>query len=90
MKIVKDENFLNVYIKYNLNGGVLKAFGKETLAGQKRRKNCEKALKLADEIAIILEENFNLEDLCVTDLENGKINIFAVSDNFQGVEKLIT
>jgi hypothetical protein len=79
-------NFLNVYIDYDLGpGGNSIAFGKETMSGQIRRLSSEKARKIAHDIALDLEANFNLEDIEVTDLENGKVRIFAVSDDFVAV-----
>lgn len=85
-RFVKDKNnpnFLNVYIDYDLGpGGNSIAFGKETMTGQIRRLSSAKARKVAHDIALDLEANFNLEDIEVTDLENGKVRIFAVSDDF--------
>ena len=76
-------NFLNVYLDYDIGpGGATVAFGKETMSGQIRRLSSEKARKIAHDIALDLEANFNLEDIEVTDLENGKVRIFAVSDDF--------
>ena len=76
-------NFLNVYIDYDLGpGGNSVAFGKETMSGQIRRLSSAKARKVAHDIALDLEANFDLEDIEVTDLENGKVRIFAVSDDF--------
>ena len=76
-------NFLNVYLDYDIGpGGNPTAFGKETMTGQIRRLSSAKARKVAHDIALDLEANFNLEDIEVTDLENGKVRIFAVSDDF--------
>ena len=76
-------NFLNVYLDYDIGpGGATVAFGKETMSGQIRRLSSAKARKIAHDIALDLEANFNLEDIEVTDLENGKVRIFAVSDDF--------
>ena len=76
-------NFLNVYIDYDLGpGGNSIAFGKETMSGQIRRESAAEARKVAHDIALDLEANFDLEDIEVTDLENGKVRIFAVSDDF--------
>jgi len=85
-RFIKDKNnpnFLNVILDYDIGpGGNPTAFGKETMTGQIRRLSSAKARKVAHDIALDLEANFNLEDIEVTDLENGKVRIFAVSDDF--------
>jgi hypothetical protein len=76
-------NFLNVYIDYDLGpGGSSIALGKETMTGQIRRATAIKAKELAFDVARDLKTKYNLEDIDVQDLENGKIHIFAVSDDF--------
>jgi hypothetical protein len=85
-RFVKDKNnpnFLNVYIDYDLGlGGSSIALGKETMTGQIRRATAIKAKELAFDVARDLKTKYNLEDIDVQDLENGKIHIFAVSDDF--------
>ncbi len=85
-RFVKDKNnpnFLNVYIDYDLGpGGSSIALGKETMTGQIRRLSAAKAMKVAGNIARDLETKYNLEDIDIQDLENGKVRIFAVSDDF--------
>jgi hypothetical protein len=85
-RFVKDKNnpnFLNVYIDYDIGpGGASIALGKETMTGQIRRLSAAKAMRLADDVARDLEAEYNLEDIEVTDLKNGKVRIFAVSDDF--------
>ena len=85
-RYVKDKNnpnFLNVYIDYESGpGGSLIALGKETMSGQIRRESAAEAMKLAGNIARDLETKYNLEDIDVQDLENGKVQVFAVSDDF--------
>ncbi len=85
-RFVKDKNnpnFLNVYIDYDIGpGGAVIALGKETMTGQIRRLSAAKAMRLADDVARDLEAEYNLEDIEITDLENGKVRIFAVSDDF--------
>ncbi len=77
-------NFLNVYIDYSLGaGGAVIALGKETMTGQIRRESSAEALKLAYEVAKDLEAEYDVEDIEVKDLENGKVRIFAVSDDFE-------
>ena len=85
-RFVKDKtnpNFLNVYIDYDLGtGGSSIALGKETMTGQIRRESAAEAIRQMENIARKLEDKFNIEDIEVTDLENGKVNLFAVSDDF--------
>ena len=85
-RFVKDKNhpnFLNVYIDYDLGpGGSLIALGKETMTGQIRRESAAEAMKLAGDVARDLEAKYNLEDIEISDLENGKVRVFAVSDDF--------
>jgi uncharacterized protein YjbJ (UPF0337 family) len=76
-------NFLNVYIDYDLGpGGSSIALGKETMTGQIRRESAAEAMRLAGDVARDLEAEYNLEDIDIQDLENGKVRIFAVSDDF--------
>ena len=83
IKDKKNPNFLNVYIDYDLGaGGASIALGKETMTGQIRRESAAEAMRLASDIAKDLEAEYNLEDIEVVDQENGKVRIFAVSDDF--------
>ena len=76
-------NFLKVYMDYDLGpGGSSTALGKETMTGQIRRLSAEEAMRQMNDIAKKLEDNFKIEDIEVTDMENGKVQIFAVSDDF--------
>ncbi|MDB9847712.1 hypothetical protein OAC50_00845 [bacterium] len=85
-RFVKDKNnpnFLNVYIDYDLGpGGSSIALGKETMTGQIRRLSAAKAKIIAYDVARDLKAKYNLEDIDIQDLENGKVQIFAVSDDF--------
>jgi hypothetical protein len=85
-RFIKDKNnlnFLNVYMDYDLGpGGASIALGKETMTGQIRRESAAEAIRQMENIARKLEDKFNIEDIEVTDLENGKVNVFAVSDDF--------
>ena len=89
-RFVKDKNnpnFLNVYIDYDLGpGGSSIALGKETMTGQIRRESAAEAMRLAGDVAKDLEAQYNLEDIDIQDLENGKVNIFAVSDDFIDID----
>ena len=89
-RFVKDKNnpnFLNVYIDYDLGpGGSSIALGKETMTGQIRRESAAEAMRLAGDVAKNLEAQYNLEDIDIQDLENGKVNIFAVSDDFIDID----
>ncbi len=85
-RFVKDKNnpnFLNVYIDYDLGpGGALIALGKETMTGQIRRESAAEAMRLAGDVARDLKAEYDLEDIDIQDLENGKVQVFAVSDDF--------
>jgi len=84
-RYVKDKNnpnFLNVYIDYPIPAGATKALGKETMSGQIRRLGAAAAMQNMNKIADDLKKNFNIEDIEVIDLENGKVQLFAVSDDF--------
>jgi hypothetical protein len=83
VKDKKNPNFLNVYIDYDLGpGGSPIALGKETMTGQIRRESAAKAMKLAGDVARDLKRKYNLEDIEISDLKNGKVRVFAVSDDF--------
>ncbi len=84
-RYVKDKNnpnFLNIYIDYETPGGAVIALGKETMSGQIRRKSAAAAVDKLNSIAKDLTSRFDVEDIEVTDLENGKAKLFAVSDDF--------
>ena len=85
-RFVKDKNnpnFLTVYIDYGVGpGGSSIALGKETMSGQIRRLSAAAAMEKGHEIAKDLESKYNLEDIEVSDGENGKVQVFAVSDDF--------
>ena len=89
-RFVKDKNhpnFLNVYIDYDLGpGGSSIALGKETMTGQIRRESASEAMNLADDVARDLEAEYNLEDIEISDLKNGKVRVFAVSDDFTNID----
>ena len=53
------------------------------MTGQIRRESAAEAIKLAYEVAKDLEAEYDVEDIDVQDLENGKVRIFAVSDDFE-------
>ena len=85
-KISKDPihpNFLTVNIKYPVGGGgALVALGSKTASGQQREEGARKALAIGNQIADELKAKYNLEDIEVEDLENGTVQVFAVSDDF--------
>ena len=85
-RYIKDKNnpnFLNIYIDYSTGGGgALIALGKETMSGQIRRKSAAAAVDKLNNIAKDLTAKYDVEDIEVTDLENGKAQLFAVSDDF--------
>ena len=76
-------NFLNVFIDYDIgSGGATMALGQETMTGQIRRLSSERALLIMNNIATMLQNKYDVEDIEVTDLENGKVKLFVVSDDF--------
>jgi hypothetical protein len=85
-KVSKDPihpNFLTVKIKYPVGmGGALVALGSKTASGQQREEGAKKALAIGNQIADELQSKYNLEDIEVSDLENGTVEVFAVSDDF--------
>jgi len=85
-KMSKDPNhpnFLIVKIKYPVGaGGALVALGSKTASGQQREEGARKALAIGNQVAEELQAEYDLEDIEVTDLENGIVQVFAVSDDF--------
>jgi hypothetical protein len=75
-------NFIKVFIKYPEGEGNLTALGQRTMSGQERDFGVKKAMDIAQLVAYKLEDTYNLEDIDITDNENGKIIVFAVSDDF--------
>jgi len=87
-KYIKDNNnpnFLNVVVSYETGNGAVIALGRETMSGQKRKASAIAAIRTLDNIANELEAKYNVEDIEITDLENGKALLFAVSDDFINV-----
>lgn len=87
--IVKDPNnpnFLRVFIKYPEGDGQLTALGQRTMSGQDRDSGAQRAMKIGQAVAAKLESKYNLEDIDVTDQGNGKVVVFAVSDDFINTE----
>ena len=88
-RYIKDKNnpnFLKVFIDYPTPEGAVIALGKETMSGQIRRLGAAAAMQKMNKIAKDLTSKYNIEDIEVTDMENGKIQLFAVSDDFEGEE----
>ena len=52
------------------------------MAGQIRRLSSQEAVRQMEIIARKLNDSFDIEDIEVTDLENGVVELFAVSDDF--------
>jgi hypothetical protein len=75
-------NFIKVFIKYPEGEGNLTALGQRTMSGQERDFGVKKAMDIAQLVAYKLEDTYNLEDIDITDNENGKVVVFAVSDDF--------
>ena len=75
-------NFLYVDIAYPEGSGVLSIGGSKTMGGQDREAGAAKALSMGNMIAKKLQTKYNIEDIDVSDLKNGKVEVFAVSDDF--------
>jgi hypothetical protein len=75
-------NFLYVDILYPVGTGFTTALGSKTMLGQDKEENAAKALAMGNAIAKKLQVKYDLEDIDVSDLENGKVEVFAVSDDF--------
>jgi len=83
--IIKDPNnpnFLRIFIKYPEGTGYLTAFGQKTMSGQERESGSKKAMLIGQSIADKLQAKYDLEDIDITDNENGKVEVFAVSNDF--------
>ena len=75
-------NFLYVDIAYPAGPGFTTALGSKTMSGQESEAGAAKALLMGNEIVKKLEAKYNIEDIEVKDLKNGKVQVFAVSDDF--------
>ena len=75
-------NFLYVDIAYPAGSDVLSVSGSKTMGGQDREAGAAKALTMGNNIAKKLQAKYNIEDIDVSDLKNGKVEVFAVSDDF--------
>ncbi|CAB4125038.1 hypothetical protein UFOVP54_52 [uncultured Caudovirales phage] len=80
-------NFLKVFIKYPEGVGHLAAYGQKTLSGQEREYGIKRAMDIGQAVASKLEANYNLEDIDVSDNGDGKVIVFAVSDDFISMPK---
>ena len=82
-KVIKDKNnpnFTYINIPYPTGTGFLSALGKQTASGQEREQGVKKALNIGQNIFNKLQNNPNIEDIEITDLKNGIVQIFIVSD----------
>jgi hypothetical protein len=75
-------NFLFVDITYPEGSDVLSVGGSKTIGGQDREEGAAKAMSMGNAIVKKLQAKYNIEDIEVKDLKNGKVEIFAVSDDF--------
>ena len=88
-RYIKDKNnpnFLRVFIDYPTPAGAAIALGKETMSGQIRRLGAATAMQNMDKVAKDLKSKYDIEDIEITDMENGKIQLFAVSDDFIDID----
>jgi len=75
-------NFLYIDIAYPTGTGFTTALGSKTMSGQEREAGAAKALSIGNNVAKKLQAKYNIEDIDVSDLKNGKVQVFAVSDDF--------
>jgi hypothetical protein len=75
-------NFLYVDIAYPAGSDVLSVGGSKTMGGQDREEGASKAMSMGNAIVKKLQAKYNIEDIEVKDLKNGKVEVFAVSDDF--------
>ena len=75
-------NFLYVDISYPEGSDVLSVGGSKTMGGQDREEGAAKAMSMGNAIVKKLQAKYNIEDIEVKDLKNGKVEVFAVSDDF--------
>ena len=75
-------NFLYIDITYPTGTGFTTALGSKTMSGQEREAGAAKALAMGNNVAKKLQAKYNIEDINVSDLKNGKVEVFAVSDDF--------
>ena len=75
-------NFLYIDISYPEGSDVLSVGGSKTMGGQDREEGAAKALSMGNAIVKKLQSKYNIEDIEVKDLKNGKVEVFAVSDDF--------
>ena len=75
-------NFLYIDIYYPEGKGILSIGQSKTMFGREREEGALKALQIANSFAKQLEAKYNIEDIEVNDLKNGKVQVFAVSDDF--------
>jgi hypothetical protein len=75
-------NFLYVDIAYPEGSDILSVGGSKTMGGQDREEGAAKALSMGNAIVKKLQSKYNIEDIEVKDLKNGKVQVFAVSDDF--------
>ena len=81
-KNTNNPNFITINIEYEIIKGSPMALGKQTMSGQMSQLSAKEAYKKGLEIGKKLELKYNIEDIEVTDLENGIIQVFAVSNDF--------
>jgi hypothetical protein len=75
-------NFLYITIPYPIGSSSSMALGSRTMSGKDREEGAIKALSIGNTIAKKLESKYNIKDIEVKDLKNGKVQVFAVSDDF--------
>lgn len=73
-------NFAYINIPYDAGSGFLGAMGSQTMAGQQREQGAEDAMAKSQKIIDSIKNQ--VEDYEISDLENGFVQVFLVSDGF--------
>jgi hypothetical protein len=88
--IVRDANnpnFLKIFIKYPEGVGHLATYGQKDVSDQEQKFRVKKAMEIGQALASKLESSYNLEDIDVFDNGDGKVIVFAISDDFIDMPK---
>lgn len=84
-KVYKDPNHRNfLYIDFMYNPGL--GTNLAGLSGQVRAQGAKAAMDAGNRVSDMISKTYNIEDIEVVDQENGKVQLFAVSDDFVSID----
>lgn len=84
-KIYKDRNHRNfLYIDFMYNPGMGTSLA--GLSGQVRAQGAKTAMEAGNQVSDMISKTYNIEDIEVVDQKNGKVQLFAVSDDFGPID----